>query len=731
MPFSSDSFRTMIAGSPFHLALAALAVIALALYVYRRTTPVVRPAVRIVLTTLRTLALLLIILALFEWTIQSRQVETTPPLLAVAVDQSASMQQKEGGISRSERTNHLLREELPARLDREMAIRYFGFAAHPDELTPAALDSLAYGGDATDITGALEEIKSRLLEQNLAGILLLSDGNYTQGGDPGRYAAEIGVPIHAIGLGSAEVPADIGITHVEANPFAFAGESTPIRVTVRSTSGQREKVSLSLEGAGGEASTTRIDLQRGPLDSAVVLNYTPAAPGRRKLQVVLEPSGKDANRANNRFTLYQDVLRSKTLIFVLAGTLSPDLSLLRNHLAADERFDLKLLTELGDNSGLQLDHTRALQDSIGESDLLVLYNFPRRTSSPRTLSLLQAALEKRPRPLLFISGRDTDWNRLKPLEPFLPIRASVVSMGEMEVTPVLTAAGQQHPVMQIPVAGTAAWNLLPPVYTRERLLGWWPDAEILAHARPAGPAAPGGDAEIWPLILVRNAGAKSAAVMGYELWRWHLMMSGIGNTDETYHHFFQNLVRWLQIEQSSDLIRVRTDQSTYHFGDEVHFIAQIVDARFQPVDDAEVELMITTSENGGAENTLYLTLTGKGSYSGAFRPEKAGDYRVEARVRRGQTLLGEATHLFSVGSYNEELSDVALKENLLRRLAQLSGGSYAPPDSAAALIAAIRGKKLHRTLTKDVELWNRGALLAAILTLLALEWFLRRRKGML
>jgi len=344
---------------------------------------------------------------------------------------------------------------------------------------------------------------------------------------------------------------------------------------------------------------------------------------------------------------------------------------------------------------------------------------------------LQAALEKRPRPLLFISGRDTDWNRLKPLEPFLPIRASVVSMGEMEVTPVLTAAGQQHPVMQIPVAGTAAWNLLPPVYTRERLLGWWPDAEILAHARPAGPAAPGGDAEIWPLILVRNAGAKSAAVMGYELWRWHLMMSGIGNTDETYHHFFQNLVRWLQIEQSSDLIRVRTDQSTYHFGDEVHFIAQIVDARFQPVDDAEVELMITTSENGGAENTLYLTLTGKGSYSGAFRPEKAGDYRVEARVRRGQTLLGEATHLFSVGSYNEELSDVALKENLLRRLAQLSGGSYAPPDSAAALIAAIRGKKLHRTLTKDVELWNRGALLAAILTLLALEWFLRRRKGML
>lgn len=731
MSFSPDSFRAMIAGSPLYLALAALAAVAIALFVYRRTNPVVQPAVRIVLTALRSLALLLIILALFEWTVQLRRVQTTPPLLAVAVDLSASMQQSEGGISRSERTMRLLREALPAQLDRGMATRYFGFAAHARELSPDALDSLTFNGDATDITGALEKIRSSLVEQNLTGILLLSDGNYTQGGDPGRYAAEIGVPIHAIGLGSAQVPADIGITHVEANPFAFAGESTPISVTVRSTSSRRENITLSLEGDSGRESALRIDLQRGPLDSAIVLNYTPAAPGRHKLQLLLEPAGRDANRGNNRFTLYQDVLRSKTLIFVLAGSLSPDLSLLRSHLAADERFDLKLLAELGANGDLQLDRTRALQDSIGESDLLVLYNFPRRTSSPRTLSLLQAALARRPRPLLFISGRDTDWSRVKPLEPFLPIRASVVTTGEMEVTPLLTAAGQQHPVMQIPGSGTAAWNLLPPVYCREQLRGWWPDAEILAHARPAGLAPPGSGAEEWPFILVRSAGAKSAAVMGYELWRWHLMMSGIGNTDETYRHFFQNVIRWLQIEQSSDLIQVRTDQSTYHFGDEVRLVAQIVDARFQPVDDAEVELGITSGDKGDAQNTLYLTLTGKGSYSGAFRPEKAGDYRVHARIRRNGALLGEATHLFSVGSYNEELSDVALKESLLRRLGQLSGGSYAPSDSAAALIAAIQGASLHRTLTNDVELWNRGALLAAILLLLALEWFLRRRKGML
>ncbi len=746
-----DSFRAMIAGSSHWLALAILAAMALTFFVYRRTNPVVAAPVRYALTTLRSAALLLLILALYELTLQFRQKQTTPPLLAIAIDQSASMQQKDGGSSRAEAMQLLIRTGIAKELDQELAIKYYGFDAHVAELGRANEDSLSFAGDATDITSALEAIKSRLLEQNLAAILLLSDGNYTQGGDPGRYAAEIGVPVYTIGFGSVQSQADIGITTVEANPFAFIGEATPIRVTLRSSGQERENVRLSLQDATGEAAASALQLQRGPVDSAVVLMYTPERAGRQKLGVTVAASSGDANHANNRYTLYLDVLKSRTMIYIIAGSVSPDLNFLRSHLRTNDRFDLRLLAELGGDSNQLLDRGRALQDSIDQGDLFVIYNFPGRRSSPQTLALLLAALEKRPRPVLFISGRDTDWSRLKPLEPFLPIRAEVLSSGEIEATPVLTPAGQQHPVMQIPGSGSAAWSLLPPVYTSHRLRAWWPDTEILAHARPTGSMAPAGaKGDNWPFILVRSAGAKSAAIMGYDLWRWHLMMAGIGNEEQAYHHFFQNLVRWLQIEQNSDLVRVRSDQSTYHFGDEVHLTTQIVDAQFQPVDDAEVRLIISKGEPGKnlvtapADNAapgreiaasrgteLYLTPGGKGSYSGAFRPEAAGDYQVTAEVLRSGKKAGEASHLFSVGSYNQELSDVALKENILRRLAAQSGGGYAGADSATALIRSIHGTSLHRTLSREVELWHRSALLIAILLLLSLEWYLRRSKGML
>jgi hypothetical protein len=741
-----DSFRAVIAGDALYLILAILAVTALTFIVYRRTNPIVRPAVRRTLAALRTLALLLIILALFALTLQFRQVETTPPLLAIAIDQSASMVQKDAGSSRAETIARLLHEDLPGHLDRDLAVEYTGFAAHTRVLPKSALDSLEFAGDATNITGALESIKNRLVEQNLAAILLFSDGNYTQGGDPGRYAAEIGIPVYTIGIGSARIQTEIGIGQVEANPFAFVGESTPVRVTVRSTSGKREKIRLSLAGVTGEATAAEVDLQNGPLDSAIVLHYTPVMEGRQKLQVMLTPAGEDANRANNRFTLYQDVLKSRSLIFILAGTLSPDLTFLRNHLRVDERFDIRLLTELGDGTGLQADRSRALQDSIEQGDLFVLYNFPRRTSSPQIVARLLSTLEKRPRPLLFISGRDPEWPRLKAFEPLLPIRADVLGTGEVEVLPILTTAGLQHPVMQSPGGSVTAWSLLPPVYARERLRAWWPDAEILANARPAGAASATAPGQMqWPFILVRNAGAKSAAILGYDLWRWHLMMTGIGNKDEIYHHFFQNLVRWLQIDRNSDLIRVRTAQATYHFGDEVQITAQVVDAQFRPVDDAEVAVTLvhggsesvggketlSATSGHGLEKTLSLTPAGDGRYTGTFRPELAGDYQIKAEVRRDGLKVGEASHLFTVGSYNEELSDVALKETLLRRVASLSGGEYANADSAAALIDRIHGSGLRRTMTRDVEVWNRASLLAAILALLVLEWILRRRKGML
>ncbi len=728
MPPFFSHIDVMISGSYLYLAILAMALIALTIFVYRHTNPIVANWIRYLLMALRGFALFLLALVLFELTLQWQRIEKRPPTVAVLLDHSASMGQHDHELPRSQVVYDLLHARLPQHLNHDFQVRYYLFDNQTAEVLASRMDSLNYRGDATDITQALESVKSALMEQNLAAMVLLSDGNYTHGGDPARYAAEMGVPVHSIGIGSPQRMPDVGIVSVEANPFAFTGESTPIQVTLRNNGFKQQSTRLTLRDGAGEKQSLSWHLRTNPADTTMTLLYKPGREGRQKLTLELSSPESEENTGNNHYTFYVDVLKSKLRIYLLAGTASADVAFLRRHLTTSERFEIRVLTESGNGQFYEMNRAQAVMDSLDHGDLFVLYEMPTPQTSQRLLTELLKTLQQRPRPILFIAGEAVDWSRTAALNPHLPIRSDVLTMSSMEIVPLLTPQGQLHPLMQIPSRDITAWSLLPPVSTRYRVRSWWPDAEVLAQARIASSAAAGPSQDTWPFIVVRSSSNKSAAILGSDLWRWHLMMAGIGNSDEVYHNFLQNLVRWLQIERNTDLIRLQTDQASYHYGDQVHITAQVVDAQFKAIDDAEVQVFI---KEDSSENAVFLAPAGKGSYTGVFRPETAGDFQMRAVVRRGEQTIGEANHLFSVGSYSQELSETILQEPLLRQVAHLSGGRYARPDSAGVLLASITGRTLERILTRDAELWHRSFMMIMILALLSLEWFIRRRKGML
>ena len=101
------------------------------------------------------------------------------------------------------------------------------------------------------------------------------------------------------------------------------------------------------------------------------------------------------------------------------------------------------------------------------------------------------------------------------------------------------------------------------------------------------------------------------------------------------------------------------------------------DARFSR-SDAEVELLTPPVKTRRGEQPLP-TLTA-GQLQRSIPAGKGGNYRVEPRVRRGQTLLGGHPPL-SVGSYNEELSDAPSRRTPRRGTVS---AALCPPDSACA-----------------------------------------------
>jgi hypothetical protein len=126
---------------------------------------------------------------------------------------------------------------------------------------------------------------------------------------------------------------------------------------------------------------------------------------------------------------------------------------------------------------------------------------------------------------------------------------------------------------------------------------------------------------------------------------------------------------------------------------------------------------------------------GNGRFEGAFDPLPEGDYNYAARVAGGGRQIAEEKGTFSVGGLNAEYLDTKANKHLLRQIALRTGGRYYEPEDLQRLpedLASLPEFKVREvSISQQLELWNKDWMLGFLIFLLAFEWFLRKRHGML
>ncbi len=84
---------------------------------------------------------------------------------------------------------------------------------------------------------------------------------------------------------------------------------------------------------------------------------------------------------------------------------------------------------------------------------------------------------------------------------------------------------------------------------------------------------------------------------------------------------------------------------------------------------------------------------------------------------------------------NAEFLDTKANKHLLQQIALRTGGQYYEPEDLHRLpddLASLPGFRIREVSTsQQLELWNKTWVLGCLIALLALEWFLRKRHGML
>jgi hypothetical protein len=719
------SIQIAFSCAPFIVALLFCASFALAFFYYQRTVPVVPRAQRIFLACLRGLALFLLLLIFCNPVVHLTKTTSYQPTLAVLIDNSASMALIDRTGDRREQLHAVLKAPALSRLEGNAHVRYYRFGTSLEPMEAMASDSLKTNHQGTDISAALQRLMQDDRNKDIQAALLLTDGVSTRGANPLHIAEQLPFPVYTVGIGDSTEQKDVVITRLVTNAAVYSGVSVPVDLTVKSTGYENQRLEVSLLEGAAVRDRKYITVARGSQEYALQLSYVPVGEGLQQYSVRVSSLPDELTTRNNRRTFFTRVRKSKLFILMIGGEPSTDVAVIRQSIAENPNHTVRSFTQRG-SSGF---YEGALSPSLFDSaDCVVLVNMPTGATSSDLLNRLQRACVEGSKPLLFIAGRHVDYRRLSLLASILPFTVDIPSTSEYEVFTSPVAAQATHPLLTLNDARPPpAWEKLPPVIRTRTALRVKPEAHVLATVKSQNVVLPD------PLIMIRNVQRrKSLAATCYGIWRWRLMSQGSPETAGVLSGFLSTAVTWLTTPEEARPLIVAPVRDAFAQGESAEFQGQAYDQTMRPLDNAQITVRVR-QETSVVETILRST--GNGRYEGSVAGLSEGIHTYRAVAVTNGTTLGADSGRFSVGAMDEEFLDTRMNAQLLRAIAERTGGREYTPRQIEHLGADLQAAATFtpRSLTSGTRIDMRSwpYLAGCIVLLLALEWLIRKRSGML
>lgn len=718
------SFQTSV----FLTVLLTLIAFGAAIVMYRYTVPPVSSARRRVLIALRGTALATILLALCEPLLQFSSRTTEPPVIALAVDASLSMTQKEKNSNREAITREVLSKGALQPLSSAAEIQWWKFAVHASRTSP---DSLEFNGAATNIAEALHTITQEP-EPNVQGILLVTDGNYNIGSNPLYTAEKIRVPLFIIGIGDTLEQKDISISQLRTNDVAYVETSLPVESAVKVSGIGKTILTVTLSEDNKIIAQHNIETSASEniTEYPFQFTYTPESAGIKKLRVSVQPLNGELTEKNNNRSVMVKVLKNKLRVVLLAGAPNADVAAVTSTLQEDRNIEPILFTQKLNGEFYSSPEGKNLQQLLPSADCVIMIGFPAQWTSQGTLQFVSETIKKKQLPLLFIASRTIDLGKLRLIESILPFTVSSERMDEQSIFAVPVKTMLYHPIVSLSQVQTTVWDKLPPVYYSIPTFKAKPEASTLFYIALQGvPIAA-------PFMLMRTTvGSRTLAITGYGIFRWKLLAAASEETKNFFPVWLSAVTRWLSTRDSDKRLRVEPTKEFFAQGESIDFSAQAYNDSYEPIDNVDIALSLHSLNDKSNEATVAFQSNGTGLYSASAGALPEGEYSFLAVSSINGNAMDSVRGRFSIGEQQLEFAETKMNKPLLQQMAKQSGGMFVDAHHADALVKHIAALKTlvpqEKISTSEFALWNLPAFLSFIILLFGVEWFLRKRFGML
>jgi len=721
-----------------HLVLMLLAVVALGTFLAWRTTSKCRSRIRVIAALARLLGLLCVSMLALNPGRWKREREDIDNEWAILVDRSMSMATADvDGQSRWAEARRLAAGLRSAAADPN-SVRLYTFIDNAVPAGIADLEELAPGAGNTDIVAAGKSAlaRSRSGGKRLTGMVLISDGRHiptARHNDLGIRAQSQGTAIFPLPLGGEVPPRDLLVKSTRRQHVAFVGQKTRLRATVAARGlGQVSPTIRLLDTTGAEVASRKLDI---PADdqAEAAFEIVPSAEGYYEYVFSVPPWEDERTIENNTARFGVLVLAGKMKVFMAEGTPHWDSKFVAQLLRKQPNMELTSVYRLSSDRffRVETDASRVSHaseaifpdtpDEINAYDLVLFGKGTEYFLTPERVALLKSFVKERGACVVFFRGKPYkgEFRELSQLEP---IAWGTPVGSKFKLKP--TRTGQEVGLFDAMLAGVSdpVWLKLPPLRYAHRTARLKSFSQVLVEGMlpVAGKEIP------LPVVVARRYGKGIVLVVNAEgLWQWDFFPSVTG-ADTMYKEFWTQLMQWaatyaeflpgheyaLSLSDTSVLpetpVRVRVNR--------------------RGADGPEQPPLVRVIRGKNTVQELTVSSAGGTAWETVFTMRDPGTYRLELA---GPESPPCAT--LHVKAPPTERDETSANPEFLRQLAEISGGAVIAEQDIANTVAALEPPPEAVDMNRAVwvPLWDRWWLLCGMLSFFGIEWFTRRRNGLM
>jgi hypothetical protein len=626
--------------------------------------------------------------------------ETLKPKVIVLQDNSASQNKAfEKSVNKAQFTTQLAEQIKQIEQFAEVKQLTYGTALRDT-------NALTYKEGGTDLGTALEQISSAYENENLGAIVVTGDGIMTQGANPASQTLSLNGAVYAIGIGDSTIQRDAMVLRTYQNKVAFLGDKFSVKIDALglACNGANTAVTIYHHNTARTVGTQSFSFAGNKSSKQEEIIVDANAKGLQKYSAIISSVNGEVNTTNNRIDFYVDVLDSKQKVLLVCNAPHPDVNAIKEALSINKNTDLEIVT------------AEKLKQNPADYNLVILHNLP---SVRYNLASFYEQIAKSGTGILYIVGSQTLLTQFNQKQNALNIKATSGGLTDIAASP-----NTGFNLFTMKPSELSKYGSLPPLTSPFGQYSAGANTSVLFNQKV------GAVNTTYPLWLLQQTGtARMGVIAGEGIWRWRMYNFVQHNNFDLVDDAIQKTVQYLVVKQDKKPFRCVINKTINSTNESISFDAELYNDNYELITPNEVNLVIS---DGKSTRSNYTMNKQEKNYSINIGTLAAGDYQYEAKTNRDGKTFSEIGS-FKVVDIDVETANTTADFNTLSQLANNYQGKFLYPSQTKDLATLLKKdehmKNLVRSELNSDPLINWRWIFGVLITLLALEWFLRKRNG--